>query len=81
MIEKTLYQNHPVRCIICGPSSSGKSVFLTNLILNIINEFDKVYIYSPTLHQDIYQKLIKCFINYIPIHIIPNPLNEEDIDK
>ena len=35
---------------------------------------------SPSLHQDIYQKLIKCFSNYIPIHIIPNILNEEDID-
>ena len=35
----------------------------------------------PCLHQDLYQKLIKCFGNYIPIHIIPNILNEEDIDK
>ena len=24
--------------------------------------------------------MIKCFSNYIPIHIIPNNLNEEDID-
>ena len=31
-------------------SSSGKSVFLTNLILNIFNEYDKIYIYSPSLH-------------------------------
>ena len=57
-----------------------KSVLLTNLVLNIINEFDKIYIYSPSLHQDLYQKLINCFSNYIPIHIIPNILNEEDID-
>ena len=27
-----------------------------------------------------YQKLFKCFGNFIPIHIIPNILNEEDID-
>ena len=27
-----------------------------------------------------YQKLIKCFSNYIPIRIIPNILNEADID-
>ena len=27
-----------------------------------------------------YQKLIECFINFIPIHIIANILNEEDID-
>ena len=79
-MEKILYPTHPVRCIITGPSECGKSVFLTNLILNIINEYDKIYIYSPSLHQDLYQKLIKCFSNYIPIHIIPNILNEKDID-
>ena len=79
-MEKFLYPKHPVRCIITGPTNIGKSYFLTNLILNIINEYDKIYIYSPSLHQDLYQKLIKCFSNYIPIHIIPNILNEQDID-
>ena len=79
-MEKILYPTHPLRCIITGPSECGKSVFLTNLILNIINEYDKIYIYSPSLHQDLYQKLIKCFSNYIPINIIPNILNEEDFD-
>ena len=78
MKDKFLYPNHPVRCIITGPS--GKSVFLTNLILNIFNEYDKIYIYSPSHHHDLYQKLFKCFSNFIPIHIIPNILNEEDID-
>ena len=79
-MEKFLYPTHPVRCIITGPSECGKSVFLTNLVLNINNEYDKIYIYSPSLHQDLYQKLIKCFTNYIPINIIPNILNEADID-
>ena len=79
-MEKYLYPTHPVRCIITGPSECGKSVFLTSLILNVINEFDKIYIYSPSLHQDFYQKLIKCFSNYIPIKIFPNNLNEDDID-
>ena len=55
-------------------------MFLTNLILDIINEYDKIYIYSPSLHQDLYQKLINCFSNYTPINIIPNILNEQDID-
>ena len=63
-----------------GPSECGKSVFLTNLILNIINEYDKTYIHSPSLHQDLSQKLIKCFNNYIPINIITIILNEQDID-
>ena len=52
MMGKFLYPNHPVRCIIAGPSECGKSIFQTNLILIIINEFDKIYIYSPSLHQD-----------------------------
>ena len=80
-MEKFLYPPHPCRCIITGPSNSGKTYFLSNIILNIINEYDKIYIYSPSLHQDLYQKLIKCFSNHIPIHIIQNILNEEDIDE
>ena len=82
-MEKFLYPTHPVRCILTGPSECGKSVFLTNLtnlILNIINENDKIYIYSLSVHQDLYQKLIECFSNYISINIILNILNEGDID-
>ena len=79
-MDKKLYPSHPCRVIITGPSCSGKSVFLTNLILKIINEYDKIYIYSPSIHQDLYQKLIKCFSNYIPINIISNILNKEDLD-
>ena len=78
-MEKLLYPTHPVRCIITGPSECGKSVFLTNLILNFINEYNNIYIYSPSL-QDLYQKLFKDFSNYTPIHIIPKILNEADID-
>ena len=79
-MDKTLDPHHPVRCIITGPSECRKSVFLTNLLLNNIYEYDKIYIYSPIVHQDSYRNLIKCFTNYIPFHIIPNILNEEDID-
>ena len=80
-MERILYPYHPIRCIITGPSECGKNYFLTNLFLNIINEYDKIYIYSPSLHQDLYQKLNKCFTNYIPIHVISINLNEEDIDR
>ena len=79
-MDKILYPSHPCRCIITGPSNIGKSVFLTNINLNIINEYEKIYIYSPSLHQDLYQRLIKCFNNYIPINIIPNILSNEDLD-
>ena len=78
--EKYLSPNHALRSIICGLSNVGKGVFLTNLILNVFHEYNKIYIYSPSLHQDLYQKLFKCFSNYIQIHKIPNILNEADID-
>ena len=47
MMEKILYPNHPVQCIITRPSECGKSIFLTILILNIINEYKK---YTSTHH-------------------------------
>ena len=79
-MEKFSYPNHPVRCIITGPSFSGKSVFLTTLILNIINDFDNLCIYSPYLNQYFYQKSVECFSYYIPIHIIRNIFNGKDVD-
>ena len=77
-IDKILYPTHPVRCIITGHSECGRSVFLTSLSLIIMNEYDKIYIYSPSVHQDLYQKLFKGFSNDIPIHINPNISYEED---
>ena len=79
-MEKFLYPSHPVTCIIPGPRDCGKSVFLTNLLLKFINEYDKIYIYSPSLHQDLHQKLIKSSSNYTLILKKPNNLKEEDID-
>ena len=79
-MQKNLYPQHPVRCIITGPSECGKSVFLTNLQLYIFNQFEKMYFFAPSPHQDLYEKLIKCFSNYIPSHFIPNNFIEENID-
>ena len=50
-MDKFLFPTHPVRCIITAPSNVGKSAFLTTFFLNIINEYHKLYIYSPSLHQ------------------------------
>ena len=78
--ENYLYPNHPVRCIIIGPSECGKSVFLTNLSVSNINEYKKNTSTHEVFIKILYQNIFKCFSNYIPIHIIPNILNEEDID-
>ena len=79
-MDKFFYPPHPARVIFTGPSECGNSFFLTILILNIFNEYDKLYIHSPSLHQDFYQKLKKHFIKLIPININPNNLNEKDLD-
>ena len=78
-MEKILYPEIPIRCIISGKSNSGKSTLLFKILFNIINEFDKIYIHSPTIHQPNYQKLIKCFQNFLPLNVIDNIL-QADID-
>ena len=79
-MDENLYRKHLVRCIITSASGSGKSVTTTNSILYIINENNKIYIYSQSLHQALYQKLFKCFSSFVPNHMIQNILYEEDID-
>ena len=50
------------------------------MILNINNEYDKIYICSPSQHQDSSQKLINWFGKYIRKIKNLNNLNEEDLD-
>ena len=77
-MEKLLNLEIPIRCIISGESNSGKSTLLFKLLFKIINDFDKINIYSPTIHQLNYQKIIKCFQSFLPLNIIDNIL-EDDI--
>ena len=63
--SKSAYkQGHPClpddffRMLICGPSNSGK----TNLLLNMIYKllvFDKIYLFSKNLHQYQYQGFLQ----------------------
>jgi hypothetical protein len=42
-----------MRSIIKGPSGSGKTILLQNMILDIYDGcFDKLYIFSPSVHLD-----------------------------
>ena len=61
--EKQQYKNgslffhsFPSRCLIIGPSSSGKTNDLLSIIHNSV--FHKIFIYSKTLDEDKYQYLI-----------------------
>ena len=80
IMEKYLDPKNPLRCIITGPNECGKSVFESKLFLNAIKGYNKIYIHSPSLHQDLYEKLFECFSKYAPLIIIANILNDVDID-
>ena len=49
----TMRADLPMRSIILGPSGSGKSVLLQNMIMDIYKGcFEKIFIISPTIHID-----------------------------
>jgi len=55
----------PLRSIVLGPSGSGKSILLQNMILDIYRDcFSRIYIFSPSIHVD-YQtwEPVKKYIN------------------
>ena len=79
-MDKKLYPTHPVRVLVAGPSECGKSCTSKNLILNNIKDFGKIYVYSPSLHEQFYQKLFNCYNNITPIKVFQDTLKEEDLD-
>ena len=53
----------PFRSIILGPSGSGKSILLQNMILNIYrNCFSRIYIFSPSIDVDATWSPVKTYI-------------------
>ena len=85
MVEKYVYPESPVRCIISGKSASGTSNLLFKILFNIINNFDKTNIYSPTIHQPVYKTNIRCLNNFLPLNVIQSFLSEviplDELDK
>ena len=55
--------------MLCGPSSSGKPVLLSNMVLGIYRDCSsRVYMWSPYIHVDSTWKPVK---DYIRDHIKP----------
>ena len=54
----------PARQIFAAPSGVGKTVTLTNLILNVYRDcFEKIFIFSPTIHLDNNWDTVKDYIS------------------
>ena len=55
-----------IRCVICGPSSCGKTNLLMSLLLSPSGlKFKNIYLFGKTLHQPKYQYLRRV-LNHVP---------------
>ena len=69
----------PMRSMLVGPSGGGKTVLLTNMILDIYRDcFSRVYVWSPSINVDSTWKPVK---DYIRDHIKPNDREENYFDS
>ena len=49
--------------------------------MNVVNDIVKVYIYSPCLDQDFYQKIIKYFKNFSPKNVNQSIITEKNLNR
>ena len=55
----------PTRAIVCAPSGGGKTVLLSNLILDVYRScFSRVYIFSPSIDIDYTWAPVKKYIEH-----------------
>lgn len=55
----------PTRAVLCAPSGSGKTVLLTNLILDVYkNCFSRIYVFSPSVNVDYTWQPVKHYIEH-----------------
>ena len=55
----------PTRAIVCAPSGGGKTVLLSNLILDVYrNCFSRIYIFSPSIDIDYTWAPVKKYIEH-----------------
>ncbi len=62
----TICAKLPTRSIILGPSGSGKSVLLQNMVMDMKKGcFDKAFIISPTIHIDKFWEPVKHYMTNV----------------
>ena len=53
---------HPAKILICGPSMSGKTHFVKDLLLNSRTPYEAIYIIAHRLDQTAYKGIIGKYI-------------------
>ena len=74
----------PARILLNAPSGTGKTVALTNLIMDIYKDcFEKIYIFSPTVFIDDTWTVVKKYIeNEMDIkHSDENPIYFDNFEE
>lgn len=66
----------PLRCLIVGPSDSGKTTLLCNIVAKRWVSYDNLYIFTKTINQGVYDYLQKVFSGIDEIETV---FSDEDI--
>lgn len=70
-----------IRCILCGPSSAGKTNVMLSMLYNRMGlRFENLYIYSKSLYQPKYQCLETILSNVPEVNYFPYKENDDIID-
>jgi hypothetical protein len=80
---KDIIPSHPFRAMACGPSGSGKS----NLIVEMLSQgmyyktyFDRIYVFSPTVHTDDSWMDVRRFGNVLVFDVLDPKTLQELVD-
>ena len=82
-LKEYSFNNHPIlpntlKMLIIGPTNSGKTRLLFEMITNNMLDFNRLIICSASILQPIYQILIKCYQNGLNNKIIKEIYKNKD---
>lgn len=62
---------HPHHVLVCGPTLSGKTTLVMNILFNNLMEYDRLVVIAKRLDQEIWQEVILRFEELADEHEVP----------